>query len=317
MPTAGPEEIVARPPLLPPVTGLLQVAAVVDHSTADTDYAIGDPDGGDRDHWLAGIRWAPASNKAVVATDPCGAGFSAPGSTHPSPIAYYPFALVEEDTCSPWSFRQADFVAYATEGIKAREWGALEAEFERGVLNPANPHLADAASPTLAYLATSGGTAETNALALSPKDALAALDEAIANWGGGLGMIHAPAYVIAQWVAARSVTVVEPPADDVMPLRHPILSSPKGNPIVAGNGYRGAAPTAGIDATHAAQWAYATDMVTVHRDDAVTMMPGDIAQALNRQNNLITYRAWRVYALAWSRLLHAAVKVNTVLAAAP
>lgn len=43
----------------------------------------------------------------------------------------------------------------------------------------------------------------------------------------------------------------------------------------------------------------------------------EVSQALNRQNNEVTWRAYRMYAVAWNRLLHASVKVATPLVAQP
>ncbi|MEO5774512.1 MAG: hypothetical protein ABIQ32_10405 [Sphingomicrobium sp.] len=307
MATLGLGEVVAAPPLLPPVVGLLQAAAVVEH---------------DDDHWLAGIRWAPGNNVALETVDLCEyqASLGSAGS-HPAAGEYYPFALVQEDSCSYKVFSAAEFQSMAESALRAKEWAALETEFERGTLVPTNPHLAAVyTTPAATQFPFSSGSSQATSLSFSPGDALALLDETISTWGSGLGMIHAPSFVIDKWVAARMVTSEEPPADTDeanFAIQHPTLISPMGNIIVAGTGYRGYAPDGTLDATHAAKWCYATDLVTVHRDARVSFTPSTAAAALNRTTNSVTWRAWRVYALAWNRLLHAAVKVNTVLAAAP
>lgn len=316
--SAGPETLVPAPPLLPPTSGLLQVAQVIEHDAS--------PNPETRDHWLAGIRWTVPNSQGVSLATVCYGGTGLPQGFSGSPAgAAYPFAVIAEDTCLSASFREAEFQQRARDSIAAREQAAVEAEFERGALTAAlanpNPRLAEATTGHV-YLGSPANT-QAGQLALSPKDALAALDEAIAYWGGGLGMIHAPAYVIAQWVASRAV-VIEDFDDSTVPVdpKRRLIFSPNGNPIIAGQGYRGASPDLAVVPTlltggHAAMWCYATDMVTVHRDDRISLIPDNTSQALDRTNNYVTWRAWRAYAIAWSRLLHASVKVNTVLAAAP
>ncbi len=87
------------------------------------------------------------------------------------------------------------------------------------------------------------------------------------------------------------------------------MLSPNGNLIVSGTGYLGASPPNVVDATHAVQWAYATDLAVVHRSDRPSIFPETLHEALNRTTNTVTYRATRPYAIAWSGLLHAAVLV--------
>lgn len=312
----GVETIVAPPPLLPPTSGLLQVARVIEHRVDDEGPFA------ERDHWLSGIRWPVPNNQGLVAIDACHTNLVLPEDNSGLPAgAYYPFAVVEEDSCYAATFGEETFRARAEEGLLAREPAAVEAQLERGLVGPTvNPHLADTEAGVI-YLASTGASQATQ-LALTPKDALAVLDEAIAVWGGGLGMIHAPAYVIAQWVSSRSV-LIEDLTDTTIP-RDPrrVFFSPNGNIIVAGSGYRGVSPDGTVvpNSTvsgHAAMWCYATDLIVVHREDRVSFIPDNMAQALNRQTNLVTWRAWRAYAFAWNRLLHASVKVNTPLAAAP
>lgn len=306
---AGPETIVEAPPLLPPTSGLLQVAQIIEHEAAD-------------DRWLAGARWSPPNDRPVSLATVCwgGAGFSDDRSSTPAGTAI-PFAVISHDSCHAASFDTAEFRARAEESLRAQEASAVEGEFERGTLVSTNPRLAEATASHL-YLGSAANT-QAGQLALSPKDALAVLDEGIARWGKGLGMIHAPAYVIAQWVAARAVNVADfGPGDLPLDPKPRLLFSPNGNPIVAGSGYYGVSPDKAVvpDLTvagHTAMWAYATDLVTVHRDANVSYLADEVSQSLNRQLNEVTWRAYRMYAVVWSRLLHASVKINTVLAAAP
>ncbi len=312
-------EIVEAPPLLPPTSGLLQVAQVIEHDVNEAGIVAP----AERDHWLDGIRWAAPSDAPVELATVCwgGAGFSDARSTSAPATSFHPFAVIAHDSCYAPSFTEAEFQERARASLAAQEPFAVESEFERGTLIPANPRLAQATAGHV-YLASTANSQATQ-LTLTPKDALAVLDEGIARWGKGLGMIHAPAYVIAQWVAARAINVPDyEPADLPLDPKPRLLFSPNGNPIVAGSGYFGASPDLATvpdltPAGHAAMWAYATDLVTVHRDATSTLLTADQGQSINRTNNEITYRAYRMYAVAWSRLLHASVKISTPLVAAP
>lgn len=314
----GLEQRVAAPPLLPSTVGLLQVAKVVEHAVPDNNTL--EPTS---DHWLAGIRWTtPDNHGADYIVGPCEPSVALDEArTGLAPGAYYPFAAVVEDACDAVTFTEETFKARALEGLLAREPNAVETQLETAPVSPTyNRHLAEAESGHI-FLASTANTQATQ-LALAPKDALATLDEAIAYWRGGQGMIHAPWYVVAQWVASRAV-VIEDLTDTTIP-RDPkrIIFSPNGNLIVAGSGYHGVSPDQAVVpdltvANHAAMWCYATDLIVVHRDERPSFLPDTMAQAVDRRNNNVVWRAWRAYAFAWNRLLHASVKVNTALVAAP
>jgi hypothetical protein len=311
----GVEQRVDAPPLLPPTSGLLQVAKVIEHAVQDDN-----PFQPTEDHWLAGIRWTVPNNQPGAVFQACNPATSLSRTASGSPAgAYYPFAAVAEDTCDAVSFSEQTFRDRALESLTAREPGLAESQLERSTL-AGNPKLADNETGHV-FLGSTGNTQATQ-LALTPKDALAVLDEGIAFWGAGQGMIHAPSYVIAQWVASRAV-VIDDLTDTTIP-RDPkrVFFSPNGNIIVPGSGYRGVSPDGAVvpDLTvgnHAAMWCYATDLIVVHRDDRPSFLPDTMAQALDRQTNTVTWRAFRAYAFAWNRLLHASVKVNTALVAAP
>lgn len=299
MPVAGPETLVAAPPLVPPPSGLL---ATLEHLGLVVEHAVSDegPNGAATipEHWLAGIRFEPASIAALEKFDLC-AGLALLGSnTHKAPRAYAPFALSVADSCSSWGWQDDNFAERATEALLAKEVAGIETEFERGALNAANPRLADAADPVLTTL--NGGAAT------SPASALALLDEAIGVVNIGLGLIHATPYVFALWGNAQLLR--EGPSPDVA---HSVALSPAGNLVVSGNGYLGASPANVVDGTHGVQWAYATDLMVVHRSATPTVYPATLREALDRSGNTVTYRAQRPYAIAWAGLLHAAVAVVT------
>lgn len=299
MPVVGPEILVEAPPLVPPPTGLLvtlaHVGLVVEH-----DVPVEGPSGAPvtPEHWLAGIRFEPASIAALEKYDLCSGVTLSGANTHKAPKAGVPFALIAADTCSSWGWNEGNFTARATEALLAKEPAALEIEFERAALLPSNPHLADNTNPTFVQLNGGAATGAASALAL--------LDEAIANANIGRGIIHATAYVFALWGAAQLLR--EGISPDVA---SSIALSPAGNLVVSGNGYLGASPANVVDASHGVQWAYATEMMVVHRAATPNIRPARLVEALERRNNSITYRANRPYAIAWGQILHAGVAVNT------
>jgi hypothetical protein len=288
----GPGIVVAAPPLRPPVVGLLQAAQVVDHAADDT-------------HWFAGLRWKPADNAALDKIKACAASYALTDTNTGLTTDVdntEPFELIAHDTCSAFGWSAQDYEARARESLLAKEWGDLEREFEQGTLITANARLAQ----NVATLTTT----PAGSTAIPAKNALAALDEAIANARIGQGMIHAPAYVVALWVGSQVVKMEDVTDESTgMPTRKPALFSPNHNLIVAGSGYQGASTAGAVDGTHATLWTYATDLIVVHREAEVTITPDTLAQAMDRTLNNVTYRASRVYAVEWSRLLHAAVPV--------
>lgn len=145
--------------------------------------------------------------------------------------------------------------------------------------------------------------------AVSPLLALAYLNQAIADAHLGMGMIHCSAFVGERWFEARGVTGASGPTK---------FFSVNGNPVVMGNGYAGVGPdspqTGGSPTTVApsgnpVQWAYATDLMQVVRAPQVRLYPDSLAAAMQRDQNLVAYRASRPFAINWSGLLRAAVKV--------
>ena len=60
-------------------------------------------------------------------------------------------------------------------------------------------------------------------------------------------------------------------------------------------------------------YAIATGPVEIRREDSITMLPGSLAEALDRSQNLVTYRAERDYLVEWDRQLQAAILVDRSL----
>lgn len=354
---AGPEEIVNPPLLRAEPCGLLRTLDVLN---AD-------------DRILGGIRHRPENVSPLVGLDPCANTAVTPLYTGLPPRVGRAFVVQEIDECGTFGWKDNEYEERATRGLLAKESMFVEAELERAVTVPDNPHLAQpgsvapadlswaingneitsASAPFRQYmegwtlsgnadfpagttirlvlddshvlvseLATVAGAAATvtftdpgfrllaGGQAVSPSVAIAYLNQAIADAQIGLGLIHVPAFAGERALEGRAVVT-------------PGASSPSGyfsvngNPIVVGNGYTGIGPdgtgTANLAETAPGatvyQWAYATDLIQAYRNESPTVYPPTLAEALERSINLVAYRATRPYALNWSGLLRAAVKV--------
>lgn len=286
--TRGPYEVVNPPGLDPPPTSLLQTANVIEP---------------DDEHWIAGITDRPENAQALRGVDPCTlVAPPATGYTGHAPVTCDPFVLEQEDQCSSFGWQVAEYAERATRGLRAKEAAALEAEFWRPTIIPGNLGLTTA---TPAPVVLNGG------VAVSPALAIAYLNEAIARSQFGIGWIHATAFLVERWFITRAVTNAQGAGAR--------LFSANGNPVIAGNGYNGdgpdttGGPAEGQGATPV-QWAFVTEPFDIYRTPGIEVYPGNLAEASQRELNLVTYRATRPYAHNWGRLLCAAIKVNVAAA---
>lgn len=121
----------------------------------------------------------------------------------------------------------------------------------------------------------------------SPVEGLALLEKAIAVVGNG--MIHATPETVTFWER-----------DYLLDVERDGKMRTKGNGtlVAIGAGYINARPDGhpGLGATQ--DWAFATGFVQ-YRRDAVTIMPSDYAQAMDRSVNEVTFYAERDYLLTW------------------
>lgn len=299
----GSEIPIGAPPLQPPITGLLAQAPVID--------------GPEGERWIRGLAWSPESIEQPDLRDLCSTlPLDQPDLIERAIVrGVKPFELILRDRCSTFGFptgsadeQDAYLVGRATRALDVkRHWG-IEREFESGALITGNPHLAATYAgepdPTTVLLAAGVRVSAVNALAL--------LDEAIANSAAiiGRGMIHATAYVVNLWKNAGMLTSEVLEGDEGLGAKTQ-LYSPKGNLVIAGNGYQGRSPVDGlVPAAHGSQWAYATDWLLIVAGTPTTV-PGSFAGAVDRARNLVVYQQHQWFSILWSGLLHAAVQVLT------
>ncbi|HEX7276035.1 MAG TPA: hypothetical protein VF244_01550 [Acidimicrobiales bacterium] len=293
------------PRLVTPVSGLLAQLGTVTPASEE---------------WIAGVTFRPEAIQGLDLRDICDtlalqpfAGQSGIIDTAVQPRlrTFRPFSLELREQCSTFGWREADYVERATRALDVRRHQGVEREFEQAKLVTTNPHLAQ--------IATAGANFPTTTVNLaagarvSSTDALALLDESIAEAGIGRGIIHASAFVITQWASRGLLRFETIEGDEGIGPRDQVYS-PKGNLVIAGNGYQGADPSSGNpDATHASQWAYATDWIVVLATTPVTI-PGTLDEAVARSRNLVVFRQEQVFAVLWAGLHHAVVKIATTTA---
>lgn len=308
MSTTGPPVVIPAPQSGAPAVSLLRSALVIDHGTdlsledALAEAARAAENGGIISagastidaRWGNGIVFSPTTCADATIFDPCTAGAAALANANNRPAAreYDPFVVNSWDRCSTFGFRAAEYEARARQMMAARESKAIAREFWTGALNAANPHLAD--NPNVTTIGT----------ALSPHNAVAELSQAIADGNGGIGMIHVRPRLLeilvtknglrwenGQWYTARGVKVV---ADD---------------------GYPGTGPNAqaitGEPAGPVVEWAFATDLVEVHRGPVKVFAPPDTYQSVAHATNDEVVRAQRLAAPIWNGCVLAAVSIST------
>lgn len=289
----GAEIPVEAPRLEPPVTGLLaQVPRL---------------EGPEGDRWLRGMAFSPEAAVPPELDQLCSSVVLAGTADRLGVRATHPFKLSLHDRCSTWGWQPADYVGRATRGLDVkRHWG-VEREFEKGEEIPANIHLAAtyAGAPDPTTITLGGG------VAVSPTDAMGLLDEVIGNAPNviGRGMIWVTPFIAAKWKGAGLLNY-ENVDDDAGVGRRATILSPAGNYVIIGGGFEGRGPTGTVPAAHAAQWAYATDLVGVVVGTPTTT-PGTLVEAVDFATNSVVYRQEQWFAVLWAGLLHAAVQVST------
>lgn len=272
--TYGPPRTLLGPTPTPPLYNLLRVATVV----ADPDL-----------HYLAGGAVYPYPTLADGSQhDPCSTGTTREklaGGTVPLP-EFGAFTVYVAETCSAVGIGDdGAFRARATVALSALEAALVEQEFAFGNAMPGNPYLTDASA---AIVDSSG---------LGPALALALLEDEIAETGK-MGVIHTTPGVATALIGAQ------------LAFRDGgLLKTGLGTPIVAGYGYVGMVPLGQAALGAGEGWMIATGPIEIRRTE-MEMLPGSLAEALDRLQNDVTYRAERYYLVDWDTELQAAVLVD-------
>lgn len=273
--TLGPPFVIDGPLPLRPKYGLLDAAQVMPPSVDE--------------HWLNGATIRAYSSDLPDVWAPCNEGSVADIKNDGGPTlqpTFGPFTVYLPVTCNTFSSRPDDeFRARATAAFEAKEGWAVERELAQGIGQPLNPFLGDINADVL------------SGVALTPMEALALLEDAIADTAEG-GMIHADPGTVIAW--ASTYLVFESGQN---------MRTAVGTPVAVGRGYRNAR-VQGHAAPGAKQaWAFASGPVQVRRTNIEIMAP-TLAESLDRTTNGVTEYVERHYLVDWDTSLQAAVLVD-------
>lgn len=258
------------------------------------------------EHWANGIQvhgYIPDSASGYGVCDVGNSGSSGDPAVKlsqetPNPLPEYgPLTVYLTETCSTKSImiggQEASndaFRARAAATFAAVESGALEEEFWTGAFLPDNPHLASADADVV----TSG--------AVGLREGLALLERAIAQTNR-FGVIHMSAALAAAYSTLGGGAGV------LIPERGKLYTL-LGTLVIPGSGYPGTSPDGEQSGT--VEWAYATGPVEILRSGDF-IMPPNLVEAINREQNEIEYRAERYYIPYWDTALHAAAEIDLCL----
>jgi hypothetical protein len=267
----GSKQAVLAPPATPPRYSLLSVAtAIVNNET-----------------WEQGIRWNPeqvlGDGSGVVSLDCIGGTDAMDKGTNPDWTEADPFSVWAEDHCSTLGFRVADYEGRARRQLEAVQSYQIANELWLGTL-------AQSASLDNHWLTEDPAIIDSGT-ALSPLEALAAIDMGLGQWlGGRKGMIHVTTQILAE---LHAIFALE--------LQGQVWVTPQGTPVVADAGYPGTRPDANNTSTH--QWIYGTPNITYRLGEPQIVpdpnAPGALAARTDRAVNTITLYAQRLALLQW------------------
>lgn len=215
----------------------------------------------------------------------------------------YPFGIVASYLCTGQGLDMDERKARVLSMADAATQKAVERELWTGASALAGGHL-DAqylASASAVDITPAGG-------ALSPEQAVAALEWALGQCGTGGGVIH----------ATRDVASLLPKTvytDDVSARLYTVL----GTPIVPGSGYTGDGPADTVplapvpipapgaigEAPSTTSWIYGTGPVSVHLGSVEY-----IGEKINTADNEVMVLAGRPAAVYWDGCCHFAVQVD-------
>jgi len=206
-------------------------------------------------------------------------------------VTYMPYAAYYGDRCSSATFLSRDFNDRAAMAYVDAESAIMANELWTGAT-------AAAAGFDNAFLASAD--ADVVGGVWPAANGLAILQNELAAATPARGMIHASRDVASIWYQLG-----------IIRREGAFLLDAFDNIVVADTGYPGTGPT-GQSRTLTSSWIYATDVVQVRRENQIRVLPdsGDYAAAMDRETNLIEWRAERLVAAYWSGCAHIAIAVD-------
>lgn len=260
----------------------------------------------DDDRWEGGISFQPEGCVEASAWDPCSVDIDrvkAGYSGNQVQVDFNPYVLIVAYTCSTFGFQAADYEGRVMRSLDRSFHKALEREFWLGEKVATNQALVRITNDDDHILNPGGANAPT---AVTPAEALVLLTAGLANCNSGsVGMIHASPRLAEIWFQQ---TLIHRNDDGSL------VTGVRGDIIVSGAGYTGDAPEDQDASAGYIEWAYATGLVDVKLGDPI-MTPSNIAEAMDRSINEVTFFGERTAAAYHDGCCHLAVKVDTTPAA--
>lgn len=193
------------------------------------------------------------------------------------------FVVYKPITCSTISVGDPqEFFNRVQAVLDATLSAGVERMLAEGVVESSNPFFGDASVDVLAAGA-----------AVSPGVGLSYLEEALGT-ECRRGMIHATPAVVAALQAS--------PLDPVE-----VLETPNGTPVVSGMGYQGIDTPWLSTPAGTRDWVFATGPVEVHLGP---VRLDTISENLDRELNVVTYRAEQYVVALWDTAIQAAILVD-------
>jgi hypothetical protein len=264
---------IARPPVEPPLHGLLDVAYIPD---------LSDLPESERDRWQGGITFAPAQTTCTDRVVPWRGWTDSPlDKAGPEAVApysdYHSYVLTYSSHCMVVPGQIDDQIKLAKDALVAGTPQAVESIFWGP--NSGGP-LADLFSDEGGNFSLSGSTPlvtgygddscsgilnqntlGADIVAFTPKQALLALTQALARCGlGARGLIHAPVHLAEDWAGDQLVRL-----SDNNDVSAPLITNIRGDYVVGGSGYPGTGPEGHVlqEPADGYAWAYASAPVGV------------------------------------------------------
>lgn len=273
---------------------------VVDTASPEpSDYGILSPattvikDNDER--WLSGLTYPTIDAGATVILAPISGDSSAPAGTEvispdgtkPPYRFYYPFDIKASMKASTMGSSPEEVYANAESVLDTVTQKAIEIELWKGTVAKTlqatdakgNRYLGGTAGTDFIDVTPSGSTG-----GVKPRYAQALLEQALGDATiGSKGVLHAPRLLASILKVKDS---------------NGVLKTNLGTPVVAGAGYSLTGPD-GQPAAAGKAWMFATGPMTV-RLGPISIIPGEVSQAVDTRVNTITYYIDRAAAVTWS-----------------
>lgn len=199
-------------------------------------------------------------------------------------------------TCSTLSLGDPEEFAMRAEAVlDATLSYAIEKALAQGVPNGGNAFFGDT------HLTQLGGGA------VLPETGIAFLENAIGQTGRG-GILHLTPGVVGK-VGFNLIREYDP--DGVENSGDEYLCTANGTPVSAGAGYIGSAPAGKTpsDPSTGVDWCFATGPVHVYLGE-MALLPEETSAAIDRAQNVVTYRAERAALAVWDGALQSGALVD-------